>query len=777
MSWYRIIFILFASTLLNTFPSWALDQEEMILLALNQKKLSDFDPISISPDGKWIAYVVKERRESSPESGGNFLSDGTPFTRIGCKIHLVDIEHQMNDEILLCEADSWSPAWSPFGNKIAFYSNASGICTLWIYDLTSKKVEVLSHQPINAMPIQDAPLRSSAGDEVFAIVTTPEKISEKVAASGTKGVAPSTNHNGALVKIFHSHDQESTEAAAYGYNQYLSGDFIAINISTKIIRFVATKQHSPLPGYTRISPSGKRFAFGGSLQNADSPSEMLLNLNVGDIDKADAITLIAHKLILGYGKIKYVWHPTRDILAFEKDKKIYLAHFSEKDENPQIIPLQIGDVEFLAEPMAFTQDGQFFVVGGKPPHSTNTHDSLFLFPLATEGSPIEISFQSPWKYHCLLMSDDSKLWQEKANEIVIILKNKSSREAAVVKVNIDQSGPAHAGEFLWQGLASLTPYIATKNIENIYWRYEDLKTPPNIYVTDNKLSSFIPLSNIEPALQQLPHSSVKIFETPISCWDGNIKKVKTTVLLPPNYNKDSPPPAIVLFYPGYLASHNAKRFNGGDDACIENFLFLEQGYAVIYPDIPITPEGTPSNRIQEITNALLPQVYHAINAGYVDPNRLGIMGHSYGGYGTAAVVSQTHLFRAAVALSGAYDLPGTYGLFDTTADFPTFNMSWSEHGQGGMGASPWDNLQRYLDNSPYYQANKIQTPLLIIHGEDDRTSPVTEAQKMFSALKRLKKQVELAIYPKQGHFIPEWSIESAYDSTERMLSFFNQELR
>jgi dipeptidyl aminopeptidase/acylaminoacyl peptidase len=90
----------------------------------------------------------------------------------------------------------------------------------------------------------------------------------------------------------------------------------------------------------------------------------------------------------------------------------------------------------------------------------------------------------------------------------------------------------------------------------------------------------------------------------------------------------------------------------------------------------------------------LPQVYHAINAGYVDPNKLGIMGHSYGGYGTAAVISQTHLFGAAVAMSGAYDLPGTYGLFDNTSEYPTFYMNWSEHGQGGMEAPPWDNLQR-----------------------------------------------------------------------------------
>lgn len=150
------------------------------------------------------------------------------------------------------------------------------------------------------------------------------------------------------------------------------------------------------------------------------------------------------------------------------------------------------------------------------------------------------------------------------------------------------------------------------------------------------------------------------------------------------------------------------------------------------------------------------------------------MGHSYGGYSTAAVITQTQLFKAAVASAGVYDLGGLYGYFDDSSLF--FCMKWMEHGQGGMGMPPWDNPQHYFENSPYYLADKIHTPLLLLHGEDDQTCPVIEARKMFTALKRLKREAELAIYPGQGHVMHEWNQASALDGSMRVVSFFNRYL-
>jgi dipeptidyl aminopeptidase/acylaminoacyl peptidase len=145
------------------------------------------------------------------------------------------------------------------------------------------------------------------------------------------------------------------------------------------------------------------------------------------------------------------------------------------------------------------------------------------------------------------------------------------------------------------------------------------------------------------------------------------------------------------------------------------------------------------------------------------------MGQSYGGYSTAAMVTQTNLFRAAIALDGDYDLAGDYGRMAPGGG--ESNFMWSETGQGRMGTHPWGDLRRYLANSPYYQADKIHTPLLLIHGKKDETCAVEGAEKMFNALKRLGRTAELAVYDGEGHVPGTWSLVNAVDATQRMVEW------
>jgi dipeptidyl aminopeptidase/acylaminoacyl peptidase len=93
-----------------------------------------------------------------------------------------------------------------------------------------------------------------------------------------------------------------------------------------------------------------------------------------------------------------------------------------------------------------------------------------------------------------------------------------------------------------------------------------------------------------------------------------------------------------------------------------------------------------------------------------------------------------------------------------------------------MGTHPWENMFRYLENSPYYLAKDIYTPLLLIHGEKDITCEVQEAQKMFTALKRLGKKVNLAIYKKEGHVINNWNHSNAIDAVKRIIAFYDHHL-
>jgi dipeptidyl aminopeptidase/acylaminoacyl peptidase len=114
-----------------------------------------------------------------------------------------------------------------------------------------------------------------------------------------------------------------------------------------------------------------------------------------------------------------------------------------------------------------------------------------------------------------------------------------------------------------------------------------------------------------------------------------------------------------MMCPGGDVSREAERFGGGGTVTLPSLVFISRGYAVLLANLTLGPNAQAGNPMPEMADVLLPQVYQAAELGYVDIERLAISGQSFGGYGTASLVSRTNLFRAAVAVSGIYDLPGT----------------------------------------------------------------------------------------------------------------------
>jgi len=258
----------------------------------------------------------------------------------------------------------------------------------------------------------------------------------------------------------------------------------------------------------------------------------------------------------------------------------------------------------------------------------------------------------------------------------------------------------------------------------------------------------------------------------VPLYNGTLERVRTAVLLPSGAKRGDRLPAIVMMYPGSDRSRAAEQFGGGGDVTVPTLLFTSRGYAVVLATLTLGPNAEAGNPMQEMVDVLLPQVYRAAELGYINVQRLAVSGQSFGGYGTAAIISRTNLFRAAVAVSGIYDLPGTYGHMDETGG--SFWVGWSEGGQARMGTHPWAALRRYIDNSPYYQADKIFTPLLIVHGDEDMA--YHDAEKLFTALRRLERPAQLVTYAGQGHVIYEWKRSSAIDAARRMVEFYRRHL-
>ena len=174
------------------------------------------------------------------------------------------------------------------------------------------------------------------------------------------------------------------------------------------------------------------------------------------------------------------------------------------------------------------------------------------------------------------------------------------------------------------------------------------------------------------------------------------------------------------------------------------------GYAVLFP-MPRGGAGYGEKGQRAIVNAwgegdyrdIMAGVDHLVARGIADPERLGVMGASYGGYMTNWIVTRTSRFKAASAGASLSDLSDTFYL----SEGGEFMIAYFKR--------PWENRESYAAHSPLTFAERVTTPLLIQHGEADPRVPVAGAWKFYRTLRAMGKTVELEIYPRGGHVLRE----------------------
>jgi len=160
---------------------------------------------------------------------------------------------------------------------------------------------------------------------------------------------------------------------------------------------------------------------------------------------------------------------------------------------------------------------------------------------------------------------------------------------------------------------------------------------------------------------------------------------------------------------------------------------------------------------------LMAGVDHVVALGVADPERLGVMGWSYGGFMTSWTITQTKRFKAASVGAGVTNLMS----FNGTADIPSFVPDY-------FGAESWENLDLYKAHSAMFQVKGVATPTLILHGENDVRVPISQGYEFYNALKRQNVPVKMVVYPRQGHSIQEPKF--VLDVGKRLIEWFDRYL-
>jgi dipeptidyl aminopeptidase/acylaminoacyl peptidase len=296
---------------------------------------------------------------------------------------------------------------------------------------------------------------------------------------------------------------------------------------------------------------------------------------------------------------------------------------------------------------------------------------------------------------------------------------------------------------------------------------EDALNPADLFVLGGDPARPQRVSQVAPALTGRALGKAEVIE-----WrsiDG--ETMRGALVYPAGYERGTTYPLIVKVYGGSSISNDLNRF-GYAVAAIENLqLYATRGYAVLLADSKLNV-GTP---MADLMKSVIPGINRVIELGVADPERVGVTGHSYGGYSTLSLIAQSPRFKAAVMRAGLGDLIGGYG--QLSPDGTNYGLAWAESGQGRMGGSPWEFRDRYLENSPFFYLDRVRTPLLIIHGGKDDAVPVFLADEVFTGLRRLGKTVTYVRYEGESHWEGTWNRANQLDALSRVLAWFDRYLK
>lgn len=236
---------------------------------------------------------------------------------------------------------------------------------------------------------------------------------------------------------------------------------------------------------------------------------------------------------------------------------------------------------------------------------------------------------------------------------------------------------------------------------------------------------------------------------------------------PENFDPKRKYPIIFNYYERAsdgLNNYLYPEFSGGS---INIPWFVSRGYLVFRPDIRYSP-GDPGAGVYDY---VVSAAQTLAQKPWVDRYRMGIQGHSFGGFETNYLVTRTNIFAAAASAAGVSDMISESG----DAGFAGgAGQPFVEFGQFRMAVPFWKNLDAYMRNSAVFQVKKIQTPLLIVHNRADLTVPWGQGVELFTALRRLGKPVWMLQYDGQGHTLQD---AGSIDYSIRLTQFFDHYLK
>ena len=654
--------------------------------------------------------------------------------------------------------------WSPNQKNIAFTNTSSDGVNLWVLNLESRSLVKLS----------DLQLNSNIGDVInwlndseILIKVIPENKKELIDQSNVVPLGPTISSNdGENAQNRTYQDLLKNKTDEFNFEQLVTSDIYKVSLDGK------TRKWLDADMFTDISPSPDgEFVM---VSNIKKPFSYIVTY--GRFPKSTNIYDNEGMLVSNLVDVPLIEELPQGFMAVRTGKRNFSWRMDKPSTITYIVALDNGDPSKEAEyrdelfelDAPFSSNGNTIfksinrlagIIWGNKTTAVaidywikNRNEKTYLFnPSDINQKPIimydrnyQDTYSDPGSFITERNSFNKNVLKMDSNNLILMGDGYSEKGQFpfVDRLNLDNLTTKRIYESIYTDkLENLVDFDVNKN--QLLVRIESKNDYPNYYFKDLNGKKITRITDFNNPFEQLS----KVDKQVITYKRNDGVELSGVLYLPVGYDKTSKEkmPMIMWAYPREFkdktsAGQNTNNPNEFTYPYYGSMVYwVNKGYVVLdNASFPIIGEDTTEPN-DDFRNQLVENARAAINAvsklGYIDKNKVAVGGHSYGAFMVANLLSHSDLFAAGIARSGAY------------------NRTLTPFGFQSEERSYWEAPDLYYTMSPFMHADKMKTPLLLIHGEDDNNSGTypMQSQRYFNALKGLGAVVRLVMLPKESH--------------------------
>ena len=703
----------------------------------------------LSDDGHWLVLTQAVRRDAY---GNDYRHDGDP-TYVHAtpeRIWSVDARTGQRQPVFADKRAIRSPRWSPDGKQLALLVWNGDVYEPVVWTRATGKSTTLK-VPAGKYVAETSDLRwNGAGTEVVFAVHTAEwrKTARDAFANITGGpviVQSSTEPFLAWDKLRRMGNRRSVGA---------------VDARTGAYRELIPE--GEIGAYT-LADDGSAVAY---TEDETKKTDYEVGGNDGRLIERTVASGATRTLLASTRGAQVVWSQDGLRYAYAKDGRVYVGSTSDTatrrvagpPEPPKGAPPEAPDTvngggragrggrggaqrADRFAPSRFSPKGDALLVSNR--------DSLWIVDLGTNQRDLAIVTNdsnptAPRITFAAWSEDGSKLYFTRASrtqwERGIVRYDRATKQTT----EIVKDGRTYAGVRL------------AKDGSAAFLNVTEGNRPSDIYAANGDLS------NLHRFVESNPQLSAKHFGSTelLNYLDADGHSKYGVVLYPADYQKGKAYPTVFIIYEDFF----------DDTWDVAANVLAANGYVVVKPSVDFDI-GYPGEAWEK---GVLAAANKLIEMGVADSSKLGVQGTSYGGYAVNLLITQTNRFKAAINISGKVDMISFY------TDSPRLgvrNITAAERQQDRLGATLWQQPQKYVAHSAIMFADRIKTPLMLITGQQDSNVPEINSREMYYALRRLGKEVVWVSYANGGHGGGVASVEDFLDENRRMLDWYDTKLK